>query len=112
MACIFCQIASQQSYADILFEDDDLIAFHDLQPQAPVHFLVVPKKHIESLDRMEPDDHDLLGRMAGAAIDLAKREGIGEGFRLAINCGDRGGQTVWHVHMHVLGGRQLNGRLG
>lgn len=112
MACVFCQIASQQIYADVLFKDEELIAFHDLHPQAPVHFLVVPRKHIVSLDRMDPDDHALLGRMVGRAVELARREGIGDGFRLAVNCGERGGQTVWHVHMHVLGGRQLSGRLG
>lgn len=112
MDCIFCKIASKEIPSELLYEDDELIAFRDIQPQAPVHYLVLPKKHIESLEMMESDDFFLIGRMAKVATDLARQEGIVQGFRIAVNCGETGGQTVWHVHMHTLGGRQLNGFIG
>lgn len=112
MDCIFCKIAAREISTELLYEDDELIAFRDIQPQAPVHYLVLPRKHIDSLAKMEPDDFRLIGKMAQVATDLARQEGIVEGFRIAVNCGEPGGQTVWHVHMHALGGRQLNGFLG
>ena len=112
MDCIFCKIAAKEMPTELLYEDNDLIAFRDIQPQAPVHYLVLPKKHIESLEKMEDGDFSLIGKMAKVATDLARQEGIVGGFRIAVNCGEPGGQTVWHVHMHTLGGRQLNGFLG
>ncbi len=112
MSCIFCQIAAKEIPSELIYEDNELIAFHDIQPQAPVHFLVLPKKHIPRLTDMTDGDYPLIGKMARVATELAEKEGISDGFRTAINCGEKGGQTVWHVHMHVLGGRQLNGYLG
>jgi len=113
MSCIFCQIASKEIPSELIYEDEELIAFHDIQPQAPVHFLVLPKKHVNRLADMDSGDFSLIGKMAQISTELAKQEGISEdGFRIAVNCGEQGGQTVWHVHMHVLGGRQLNGYLG
>ena len=112
MSCIFCQIAAKEIPSELIYEDDRLIAFHDIQPQAPVHFLVLPKKHITRLADMDINDFQLIGKMSQVATDLAKEAGISDGFRIAVNCGEQGGQTVWHVHMHVLGGRQLNGYLG
>lgn len=113
MTCIFCQIAAREIPGDLLYEDDELVAFRDISPQAPVHFLVMPKKHIESLKDMHEDDFQLVGKMARVARQLAVENGIDEnGFRITVNCGIEGGQTVWHIHMHTLGGRQLNGQLG
>lgn len=112
MACIFCQIAAKEIPGELIYEDDELVAFRDIEPQAPVHFLVMPKKHITRLADMAEGDFPLIGKMARVATQMAKTEGIADGFRIAVNCGEQGGQTVWHVHMHVLGGRQLNGYLG
>lgn len=112
MSCIFCRIAAKEVDSDLIYEDDELVAFRDISPQAPVHYLVAPRKHIERLDQMADGDFELIGKMARVATDLARKEGISEGFRIAVNCGRKGGQTVWHVHMHTLGGRQLDGHLG
>jgi len=112
MSCIFCQIAAREIPSELIYEDDELIAFRDIHPQAPVHFLVLPKKHITRLADMGDEDFPLIGKMARVATELAAKDGISDGFRIAVNCGEQGGQTVWHVHMHVLGGRQLSGYLG
>ncbi len=112
MSCIFCQIAATEIPSELIYEDDELIAFRDIQPQAPVHFLVLPKKHLTRLADMNGEDFYLTGKMARGVTELAGKDGISDGFRIAVNCGEQGGQTVWHVHMHVLGGRQLNGYLG
>ncbi len=112
MPCIFCQIASKEIPSELIYEDDELIAFRDIQPLAPVHFLVLPKKHITRLADMNDEDFSIIGRMARVATELAKKEGISDGFRTVVNCGEEGGQTVWHVHMHVLGGRKLNDYFG
>jgi histidine triad (HIT) family protein len=110
--CVFCRIANGEMPTQLLHEDDEVVAFRDIHPQAPVHILIVPKAHIVTL--AELGDHTaIIGRMAGVANTLAEREGLSRtGYRLAINCGPEGGQTVWHLHMHLLGGRQLSGRLG
>ncbi len=112
MSCIFCQIANKEMFSELLYEDDELIAFRDIHPQAPGHFLVLPKKHISLLTDADNEDFTLIGKMARVATELARSEGIADGFRTIVNCGERGGQTVWHVHMHVMGGRQLNVCLG
>ena len=112
MPCIFCQIAAKEISSELIYEDDELIAIRDIHPQAPVHFLVVPKKHFSRLTDMESEDFPLIGKMAQVASELAEKDDISDGFRIAVNCGEKGGQTVWHVHMHVLGGRQLSGYLG
>lgn len=109
MDCLFCKIVSGDMPAHKLYEDDQIIAFNDIAPQAPVHFLVIPKKHIRSLhDLSETDDQALAGHMLFTAQRLAKEQGCEAGFRLVMNCNDLGGQTVYHIHMHVLGQRQMH----
>lgn len=104
--CLFCRIVRKEIPAAIVAETDDCIAFRDINPQAPVHFLVVPRQHVESLDRVE--DAALVGRLALFAADLARREGIAErGYRTVINTNGDAGQTVFHIHLHLLGGRKL-----
>ena len=113
MDCIFCKIVAGEIPSDILYRDDEIIAIRDVQPQAPVHVLVLPTEHIARLSDVAAEQSGLLGQMALAANRLAKSEGITEkGYRIAVNCGDEGGQTVGHLHMHLIGGRQLSGQLG
>jgi histidine triad (HIT) family protein len=105
-ACLFCQIAARQSPADIQYEDDEVLAFRDLYPKAPVHLLIVPKRHIESVLTLEPGDVPLVGRLILTARRIGESMGFGErGYRLAINCGPEGGQHVGHLHVHFLAGR-------
>jgi histidine triad (HIT) family protein len=107
--CIFCKIAEGDIPSKKAYEDGELLAFHDVNPQAPVHFLVIPKKHIPGIMEMESADTALLGRMLFKAQELAKELGCGEtGGRFVINCKSHGGQTVDHLHLHVLGGRALS----
>ena len=111
--CIFCKIAAGSVPAEILYQDEDLVSFRDINPQAPVHLLIVPRKHITNLNDLSEDDSYLVGKMAKVAQQLALSEGISElGYRLVVNCGDWGGQLVKHPHMHIIGGRKLDGRLG
>jgi histidine triad (HIT) family protein len=106
--CIFCKIASGAIPAQKLDEDDEILAFHDLAPQGPVHFLVIPKKHISNIMEVEPTDTLLLGRLLNKAQALAQEQGCAEkGARFVINCKSDGGQTVDHLHIHVIGGRPL-----
>ncbi|MDR2185962.1 MAG: histidine triad nucleotide-binding protein [Treponema sp.] len=106
--CIFCKIAKGEIPARMIYEDDEIIAFHDAAPQAPVHFLVIPKKHIPNLMSVEPGDIALMGRLLNKARELAEQLGCAEkGARFVINCKSDGGQTVDHLHIHVLGGRPL-----
>ena len=113
MDCIFCQIVAGKIPSQICYQDEEVIAFRDINPQAPVHLLIVPKKHIPSLVHLSEDELPLIGHMVNIANQLAKREGISEkGYRLAINCGEQGRQLVTHLHMHLLGGRELSGKLG
>ncbi len=106
--CIFCKIVNKELPADIVFEDDELIAFNDISPQAPVHVLVVPKMHIATINDLDASRAELLGRMVLRAQALAEVRGIDEdGYRLILNCNADGGQTVFHIHLHLLGGRQL-----
>jgi len=113
MDCIFCKIASGEIPADIVYHDKEIIAFRDINPQAPVHLIIIPRKHVPSLDRMKESDAALVGRMVAVASKLAKDEGVAEkGYRLAINCGAEGGQLVPHLHMHLLGCRKLSDALG
>ena len=108
MACIFCGIANGEVPARTVLETEDVIAFHDLDPKAPTHVLVIPRRHIESIDAMEPGDEELIGRVMAAAKQVAKAEGIADaGYRLVTNIGADAGQTVPHLHVHVLGGRRL-----
>ena len=104
--CIFCKIANGEIPSDKVYEDEELLAFRDLNPQAPVHFLVIPKKHIRNIMELDAGDTNLLGRLLFKAQELAQSNGCaGDGARFVINCKSHGGQTVDHLHCHVLGGR-------
>ncbi len=106
--CIFCTIAAHDIPTDVLWEDDDVIAFRDLHPKYPVHFLVIPKAHISSAAALEPAHDALLGKVFRVGAALAKEQGISErGFRLLTNSGPDSGQEVHHLHVHVLGGERL-----
>jgi len=105
--CAFCRIVARQSPADIVYEDDAVLAFKDIYPKAPVHLLIVPKRHIASLAETGEGDADILGRCVVAARRLAETTGYAEkGFRLSVNTGPEGGQVVYHVHFHFTAGRR------
>jgi histidine triad (HIT) family protein len=111
--CIFCDIIAGKIPSEIIYRNEWVAAFRDINPQAPTHILIVPLKHIASLDLLDPADQPLVAEMVAAANELARREGIAEkGYRVAINCGEWGGQVVPHLHLHLLGGRTLSGSLG
>ena len=108
MSTIFSKIINKEIHADILFENDKILAFRDTNPQAPVHFLVIPKKEIKTINDINEGDKSLIGELFIVAKEIAKKEGISEkGYRTIFNCNEHGGQTVYHIHLHVLGGRQL-----
>ena len=102
--CIFCKIAAGQIPSKKVFEDEELLGFHDIHPWAPVHFLLVPKAHIATLADVGPEHQALLGRMMVLAPKLMKDLGVTNGFRMIVNCGADGGQEVYHLHLHVIGG--------
>jgi len=106
--CIFCRIARGEDPANILYQDDDVTAFRDLHPQAPVHILIVPNRHVVGVAQVEPEDAALLGKLFVVARQLAEREKIVNGYRLVVNNGPRAGQSVFHLHVHLLGGRRLD----
>ena len=108
MDCIFCKIASGEISVPALFQDDQIFAFRDNNPQAPVHFLVIPRTHLQSLAHTAREHAPLLGHMLATAAELAASEGLKDGFRTVINSGEHGGQTVDHLHVHVLGGRAMH----
>ena len=113
MDCIFCNIVSGKIPSELLYQDEQVIAFRDIHPQAPTHLLIVPRRHIPLLTQLTESDSSLLGHMVLVANKLAEKEGVAEsGYRLVINCGRQGGQLVPHLHLHLLGGRQLSGMLG
>lgn len=106
--CVFCKIGSRELQAMVVYEDPDFIAFRDINPMAPVHVLVIPKAHYDSLEEFNAKDAPLLGRMLLAATHIARQERVAErGYRLILNVGNEGGQAVRHVHVHLIGGRQL-----
>jgi histidine triad (HIT) family protein len=106
--CLFCRMASGEMPVDKLHDDDRIFAIRDINPRAPVHFMVIPKEHIPTLAELTEAQAPLLYGMVAVARDVAAREGIAErGYRVVINCGREGGQAVFHLHMHVLGGRTL-----
>ncbi|MCT4632872.1 MAG: histidine triad nucleotide-binding protein [Firmicutes bacterium] len=108
MDCIFCKIANKEIPATIVYEDDYVLAFKDLNPVAPQHVLIIPKKHIASLNDLSQEDEVLMGKVILVASKLAKELGIDDaGYRIVSNCGKNGGQTVGHIHYHLLGGREL-----
>ena len=107
--CIFCSIAGEEMNAEIVYEDDRIVAFEDANPQAPVHILVIPRKHIESLNEVPEEDFDLIGEMLSVIRQLAQEKDISaSGYRVVNNCGEQGGQTVDHLHFHLLGGRAFS----
>lgn len=105
--CIFCKIVSGEIPANKLYEDEEMLAFLDMHPQAPTHFLVIPKKHIKGPSDMAAEDINLIGKLIKKGADLANENGIGSDFRLVMNNGAVAGQTVFHIHLHVLGGRAM-----
>ena len=111
--CIFCRIVAGEVPSDIIYQDEDFLAFRDISPQAPIHVLIIPKTHIASLAELTEGQQKLAGRLIILANNLAEKEGIAEsGYRLVINCGSDGGQLVSHLHLHLIGGRRLEDRLG
>lgn len=110
MSTIFSKIINREIPADIVYETDNVLAFRDINPKAPTHILIIPKSEIPKVTDIKGSEHaELLGEMYDAANKIAKDEGIAEnGFRLVMNCGNNGGQEVYHLHMHLLGGRQMN----
>jgi len=108
MDCVFCKIINKEIQAKIAYEDDQVIAFHDINPQAPIHLLIIPKKHIASIMEIDEENGGLLKEIVRVAQNLAKENNIDKkGFRLVVNTGEEGGQTVQHLHFHLLGGRFL-----
>lgn len=108
MSCLFCKIIAGEIPSSKVYEDDRLFAFADINPQAPMHVLVVPKQHIATLNDLTKANDDLVGAMVRTAVAIAKQNGYdGPGFRTVFNCNADAGQTVFHIHLHVLGGRRL-----
>jgi len=106
--CLFCKLVAGDIPATVLYEDQNVIAFEDIMPQAPTHFLVIPKKHISTLNDVTDSDTLIMGSLPIVASQIAKQKGVAEGgYRLVMNCNQDGGQTVYHIHMHVLAGRTL-----
>jgi histidine triad (HIT) family protein len=111
--CIFCRIVAGEVPGDIVYQDEDFLAFRDILPKAPVHVLVIPKAHITSATELADGQQELAGRLILIAKNLAEKEGIAmKGYRLVINCGPEGGQVVPHLHLHLIGGRQMDPKLG
>ncbi|MCX7973488.1 MAG: histidine triad nucleotide-binding protein [Candidatus Aminicenantes bacterium] len=107
--CIFCQIIKRQSSAKIVYEDERIVAFEDIKPVAPVHLLIIPKKHYRSLNEISPEDEPLLGHLISLATRLAEEKGLKKtGYRLVINTGPNSGQQIDHLHLHLLGGRPFS----
>jgi histidine triad (HIT) family protein len=106
--CLFCKIRDGEIPADVVYENENVLAFRDVNPQAPTHVLIVPKKHIATVNDLDEADAQVIGEMYLAAKLLATREGIDEdGYRLVVNCNSQAGQTVFHIHLHLLGGRAM-----
>ena len=107
---LFLKIIDREIPADIVYETDDLLAFRDIAPKAPTHILIIPKTHIRTVNDIEPEHAELVGKMFLVAAELADQEGIAQdGYRLVVNCNRNGGQVVFHLHMHLLGGEKLGG---
>jgi histidine triad (HIT) family protein len=105
--CLFCQIASGERPATIVHRSDDVVAFRDIHPQAPTHILIIPTKHIVSVAEATVEDEGLIGRLMSAAREIAQHENLSNGYRLVINTGSQAGQSVFHLHVHLLGGRAM-----
>lgn len=108
MDCLFCKIINKEIPADIIYEDEHVIAFNDISPQAPTHALIIPRKHIATLNDVQAEDEALVGHMVKTAAIIAKHLGFDEnGYRTVFNCNPHGGQTVYHIHLHLLGGKPM-----
>lgn len=106
--CIFCKIAAGELGTQFLYESEEIVAFRDIHPRAPVHTLIIPRRHIPKVSALEPQDAELVGKMIIVAKELAEKEGLADrGYRLVFNCGPDSGQEVFHLHLHLLGGRRL-----
>ena len=105
--CLFCNIVNKEIPANLIYEDDKVLAFKDINPQSPVHFLVIPKEHIDSINSVEEGNKEVLGHILYTISKLAKEQNLESGYRIVNNCGKDGGQTVNHIHFHVLGGREM-----
>ncbi|WP_227767526.1 histidine triad nucleotide-binding protein [Zhaonella formicivorans] len=106
--CLFCKIVKKEIPAQIVYEDDKIMAFKDINPAAPVHILLIPKKHIPDLTALEPVDAEVIGHLHLVAKQIAEEQGVAEsGFRLLNNCKEDGGQVIYHLHFHLIGGRKL-----
>lgn len=111
--CLFCRIISGELQSDVVYQDDEFFAFKDINPQAPTHVLIIPKTHFDSLVEMSDQQEKLLGRLIIIAKKLAEKERVAKsGYRLVLNCGFEGGQVVPHLHLHLIGGKKLNGKIG
>jgi len=111
--CLFCRIATEEIPSDVIYQDDEVFAFRDINPQAPIHVLIIPKTHFDSLVEISDQHVKLMGHLIIIANKLALKEGLTKsGYRLVINCGSEGGQVVSHLHLHLLGGRKLNNKIG
>ena len=110
--CIFCKIANKEIPTDFIYEDEDIVAFNDINPQAPIHILVIPKKHIPSLVDLSEEDEELIGKIFSVINKIAIKEKIEkDGFRVIMNCGDDAGQEVLHLHFHILAGKKLGTKI-
>lgn len=108
MDCLFCKIINKEIPAEIIYEDEHVIAFNDISPQAPTHALIIPRKHIATLNDISAEDTEVVGHMVKTASTIAKQLGIDEsGYRTVFNCNSDGGQTVYHIHLHLLGGKPM-----
>lgn len=105
--CIFCKLKDKEIPTEVVYEDDKIFCFHDADPQAPIHVLMIPKKHIASTDEIKDEDGELMGHMLSKVKDVAEILGLKNGYRLVINCGEDGMQTVKHLHLHILGKRKM-----
>ncbi len=102
--CLFCKFIKGEIAKEFVYQDKDVVAFHSIHPEAPIHILIVPKKHIDKLQDISDNDKELLGQVLLAAKKIARQEKIEQGFKVVINCGKRGGQEIFHLHVHLLGG--------
>lgn len=110
--CLFCKIIKGEIPSNKVYEDDEILAFHDINPAAPIHILVIPKKHIYSLAKIEKEDEILIGKIYGVIDKIAEEKGFkDEGYRVIVNCGENGGQEVMHLHFHILAGTKLGEKI-
>ncbi len=109
MECVFCKIVKGEVSADIIYKSDEIVAFKDIKPKAPYHILIIPKRHIPTLDDISDEDYILIGKMFIVARNIARSIGINKaGYRTVFNCRVDGGQEIYHLHLHLLGGRKMN----